>query len=161
MAQWLLIHEAEVGPELLDYNGHLTEWAYFRIFSDALTKLIGDIGVGKEHRRQTGGTMYSLESRGLFFKEARLGAKLAVTARLLDFNDKRMHVLLDLHNGDVLCAAYENVSVYVRQSVDGPPRSAPFPAEAITWFEEQKAISDTVPWPPHAGRGLSISRKPR
>jgi len=159
MAQPLVIHEAEVDQELLDYNGHLTEWAYFRIFSDALTTLIEEIGVGKEHRRQTGGTMYSLESRGLFFKEARLGARLSVTARVLDVNEKRMHVLLDLHNGDLLCASYENISVYVRQSVDGPPRSAPFPATALAWFEQQKAISDATPWPAYAGRGLSLARR--
>jgi acyl-CoA thioesterase FadM len=159
MPERLVVHEAEVEPTLIDYNGHLTEWAYFRIFSDALTKLIEDIGVGKEHRRETGGTMYSLESRGLFFKEVRSGARLTVTARVLDFDDKRTHMLLDLFNGETLCAVYENISLYVRQRPEGPPRAARFPAGTLAWLAEQKAVSDTSPWPPHAGRGMSLARE--
>lgn len=160
MTERATILRVEIGPELIDYNGHLTEWAYYRIFSDALTRLLDEIGVGKEHRSLTGGTMYSLESHGIFLKEVTSVAnRLEVTFRILNFDEKRIHVLLDLMDGETLLAAYENVSLYVRQRADAPPRAARMPDEARAWLQEHKSISDASEWPPYAGRGLSLSRK--
>ncbi|MCG7505379.1 thioesterase family protein [Mesorhizobium retamae] len=159
MPNTAVIHTTEIDPALVDYNGHLTEWAYYRIFSDALTKLFGDIGVGKEHRSRTGGTMYSLESHGIFIKEVRPPATLEVSCRVLDFDPKRTHLVLDLHHGENHLASYENVSLYVRQSPVGVPRASSMPDETIAWLNAQREISDNSKWPPFAGRGLSLRRK--
>lgn len=159
MSERAVIHGVEIGPELIDYNGHLTEWAYYRIFSDALTKLLEQIGVGEEYRRVTGRTMYSLESHGVFIKEATSAGRLEVTFRVLDFDEKRTHILLDLHDGGTHLASYENVSLHVRQSADAPPRAARMPDQTLAWLRERKVISDGSEWPPYAGRGLSLARK--
>lgn len=159
MDEMPVIFETTVNENLIDYNGHMTEYAYARVFSDALTKLLEDIGIGSTYKRRTNCTIYSLESHTAFLREAKLGALLTVTCRVLGFDTKRMHLLLNMYDCGVLMASYENISLHVRQSNDGSPRAASFESGVGEWLAAQQAMCDETPWPDFAGRSMSLRKR--
>lgn len=154
-----VIHEATVEPRWVDYNGHLTEFAYAWIFSDALTALFDRWDIAARYRERTGCTMYSLENHMVFRREAKLGTQLRVGYRLLDWDAKRLHVLLELYDPDgAAIALYEGLSIHVRQKAGEPPRSAPFPDDVQTRMADIHASFAAEPAPRRGASSISIRR---
>ena len=152
------ILELTVTPDMIDYNGHLTEPVYYRIFTDAMTKFLEDIEIGSTHRLQTGRTVYSVEGRILFFREVKEGAALSVTGRILAFDGKRLHTCFEMSHAGARISAYENVSLYVEQKPDSAPSVASFDAATQARLERLRADHDEE-WPAFIGRPTGLSRR--
>lgn len=152
----MVLLETRVAPEWVDYNGHMNDAEYARVFSLAVEALMDGIGLDEKGRTQHGLTIYTLETHLCYRREAHEGQLLAVDITLLDRDAKRLHVFFSMRDdqGELLATSEQMLMGIDRQS----GRSAAFPgpvAEAIAALP--RAEPDA--WPAAAGRRIGIPRR--
>jgi acyl-CoA thioester hydrolase len=154
----LVLADLTVAPEWVDYNGHMNDAAYALAFSRAGDKWMERIGLGAEARRATGYTLYTLQIMLHYFREAKVGAPLRVVAQLLEFDAKRARLWMEMRLGvdGPAIAATEQLYISVRQ--DGEPRAAPWREESRALLEAMTQAHAALPFPPQAGKGISLKR---
>jgi acyl-CoA thioesterase FadM len=86
------LYRAAVLPEWVDYNSHLTEGAYGRLFADATDDALIELGFGPEYREMTGGTFYTVETHNRFLREVAEGALIQIETQVLGVDVKRLHL---------------------------------------------------------------------
>lgn len=145
-----------VAPEWVDYNGHMNDAEYARVFSLAVEALMARIGLAAEGRRRHGYTLYTLETHLCYRREAHEGQALRVEVRLLDRDAKRLQLFFELRDAeDNLLATSEQMLMGMNQQ-SGRPEAFPAPvAEAVADFLPQLKAGD---WPTLAGRRIGIRR---
>jgi len=132
------ILETAVDPDWVDYNGHMGDFAYAIVFSDAVTAYMDHIGIDAIHRQNEMKTLYTLDSRIGYLKECHAGEALAVELHVLDADAKRMHLFMRMVNaaGDV-AALCEQMLIYVSRQA-ASPRAALFPDEIRQQISEDQ-----------------------
>ncbi|HEY1454507.1 MAG TPA: thioesterase family protein [Roseiarcus sp.] len=155
----LPVFEATVVGEWVDYNGHMNDAAYALIFSRAGDALMDRIGLDAAARKRTGQTLFTLQVMLHYFKEAKEGDALAVTCHLLEHDDKRMRVWLDMTtSGGERLAASEQLLISVAQA-EGSARAAPFAFETRAALDALARAQANLPHPSAAGAGIALRRK--
>jgi acyl-CoA thioester hydrolase len=94
-----------------------------------------------------------------YFKEAKEGDALAVTCHLLEHDDKRMRVWLDMTapGGEVLAASEQLlISVALREAGS---RAAPWGHETKAALDALAKAQSGLAHPPAAGAGIALKRK--
>ncbi|MEX1105496.1 MAG: thioesterase family protein [Ilumatobacteraceae bacterium] len=119
----LTLYRAQVEPDWVDYNGHMTEAAYLTAAgwaSDALFRYIGD----DEEYREAGHSFYTVETHIVYLLEMDLHEPLAIDTQLLGVDAKRVHLVHVLRHGvtAAVVATCEQMLVHVETSAG---RSAP------------------------------------
>ncbi|SDN17324.1 thioesterase family protein [Vreelandella arcis] len=151
----MMLLETHVAPEWVDYNGHMNDAEYARVFSLAVDALMVRLGLDDAGRQQHNYTLYTLETHLCYRQEVHEGQALRVSVTLLDHDAKRLHPFFELldQQGHLL-ATSEQMLMGIDQT-NG--RSGPFPApvaEAISTLPQ--AAPDA--WPKQAGRPIGIRR---
>ena len=148
-----------VAAEWLDYNGHMNDAAYAVAFSRSVDALMDRIGLDARARRDSGQSLFTLQMMLHYFREAREGDRLSVACRLLEHDDKRMRVWLDMTgaSGEPF-AASEQLLLSVRLG-DGGARAAPWRPETLAALDALQKAQDGAPHPPQAGQGIVLKRK--
>jgi carnitine 3-dehydrogenase len=110
----LRLVETHVRPEWVDYNGHMTDSRYLQVFGDATDALWRSVGVDDAYRA-SGRALYTVESHVTHNAEAKPLEPLYVLTRVVNVDDKRVHVFNALHRtrDDVLVATGEQMYVHV------------------------------------------------
>ncbi|MCP5001549.1 MAG: thioesterase [Hyphomicrobiales bacterium] len=107
--------EQTVLPDWIDYNGHMRDSYYGLIFSLAVDSLQDEVGFDEAYRKLTGCTIYLLEDHKYYLREVREGARVQVETRILDCDDKRFHLHMQmLHAGETV-AIGEFMELHVQQ----------------------------------------------
>lgn len=155
-----LIHNGSVKSEWIDYNGHMGDYAYGIIFTEASDKLLDLLGMSEQYRQQTGRTAYTLETHITYLKELHEGDAVRIFGQLVDHDEKRIHAILSMANADgELCAFYEVMLMHIQIGKDGKPAAEKFPAGLFdrikTMFEQHKSL----PRPEKARRSIGIRRR--
>lgn len=83
---------ATVLPEWVDYNSHLTEGSYGRLFADATDHALIELGFGPDYRAVIGGSFYTVETHNRFLREVREGTQIQVETQVLGVDVKRLHL---------------------------------------------------------------------
>ena len=118
----LPVLETTVVGDWVDYNGHMNDAAYAIVFSRSVDALMDRVGLDAAARKRTGQTLFTLQMMLHYFKEAKEGDLLAVSCHLLEHDDKRMRVWLDMTApGGERLAASEQLLISVVQA-DGSPQ---------------------------------------
>ena len=119
------VYSARVASEWVDYNGHMNDAAFAIVFSRSVDALMDRIGLDAAARKRTGRSLFTLQMMLHYFKEAREGDALAVSCHLLEHDDKRMRVWLDMTDasGERL-AASEQLLMSVALTRRRPARRA-------------------------------------
>lgn len=86
------LYQAAVLPEWVDYNRHLTEGAYGRLFADATDDALIELGFGPEYRALKGGTFYTAETHNRFLREVQEGELIQIETQVLGVDVKRLHL---------------------------------------------------------------------
>ncbi len=152
----LCLHRAMVQPDWVDYNRHMSEWAYLLAFGDNADAFFRYIGIDDEYRAQ-GHSLYTIETHLHHRREVGEGESLSMTLRVLDLDDKRVHVFHEMFLGDggPLLATAEQMLIHVDTRAG---RSAPMPRalarrlEAIHRAHAELALPETV------GKPMRINR---
>lgn len=140
-------------PDWLDYNGHMNDACYGRVFSDAIDAMMDDIGLDAAYRARTKGTLYTVEDHRWYEQEVRAGAALEVQTLVLDFDAKRLHIWQGLFVAAQRCAACETMLLHISQAGEAP-KAAPLPAGVQAVLGEHQAAYQ-------AAHGAEAPLKPR
>ena len=154
----LPVLSATVVAEWLDYNGHMNDAAYALVFSRAGDALMDRIGLDAAARRQSGQSIYTLQMMLHYFKEAREGDAFSVSCQLLEHDDKRMRLWLEMTSpeGERL-AASEQLLISVAQG-EGKARAAPWRFETKAALEALARAQSGLHHPERAGAGVTLKR---
>jgi acyl-CoA thioester hydrolase len=153
------VYGTEVLSEWVDYNGHMNDAAFAIVFSRSIDALMDRIGLDAAARKTSGRSLVTLKMMLHYFREAKEGDRLAVSCRLLEHDDKRMRVWLDMTDakGERL-AASEQLLLSVALS-EGRPRAAPWGFETLAALEALQKLHASMPQPAEAGAGVALRRK--
>ncbi len=151
----LILWDLEVAPDWVDYNGHMNDAAYALVFSRAGDRWMERIALGPAERDATGYTLYTLQIMLHYLREVKQGAPLRVTAQLLEHDDKRARLWMELRSplDGPAVAATEQLYLSVRQA-----RAASWREETWARLAEMAEAQAGLPLPPQAGRGISLKR---
>ena len=149
---------ATVQEDWIDYNGHMNDAAYARVFSLSVDRLMAAIGLDQDGRARTSLTIYTLTMTIHYLREAHLGEALEVSGRILEHDDKRLRVWFEMRRADgEVSALNEQVLLCVDQSGD-KPRAAPFAPDQIARIRDFHRADAHLPMPKQAGRGISLRK---
>ncbi len=145
-----------VGPEWIDYNGHMNMAYYAVIFDEAADEIYPQIGFGPEYQK-TGFTTYTAEFHICYLRELHLGDEVSVTLQLVDFDEKRFHTYQEIWHSDGWCAATgEALGLHVDQS---GPRVAPMPEQILARLGDLYRKHEHLPRPERVGRSIGIRKR--
>ncbi|WP_028671200.1 thioesterase family protein [Saccharospirillum impatiens] len=151
----MILLETRVDPAWVDYNGHMNDAEYARLFSLAADALMDHIGLDAEGRQRLGHTLYTLETHLCYQREAHQGEALRVGFVLLDQDAKRLHAGFELFNaGGERLATSEQMLMGIDTTTVRP---ATFPADVAQAIDALPRPSPAH-WPDFAGRRVGIRR---
>lgn len=148
----------KVRPEWIDHNGHMNVAYYVLAFDEALTGFIYDIGIDKSYRQTQKKSVFVLEAHVTYLQEVHEGAPLDISIRLLDFDEKRLHLFLQMHHGDKKFLAATSEQMVLSIDMNGP-KATPLPAEAIAKLQKLHADQKSFDWPAQAKANIGIRRR--
>ncbi|MGM0535384.1 MAG: thioesterase family protein [Pseudomonadota bacterium] len=151
----MVILESRVAPEWVDYNGHMNDAEYARVFSLAVEALMDRLGLDEAGRAQHGYTIFTLETHLCYRREAHEDQGLQVTLSLLDRDAKRLHVFFAMHDLDGTLLATSEQMLMGIDSVAGRP--APFPDDVDVAIAGLPHVERSA-WPMLTGRTIGIRR---
>ena len=147
-----------VVADWVDYNGHMNDAAFAIVFSRSVDALMDRIGLDAAARKRTGRSLFTLQMMLHYLKEAKEGDALAVSCHLLEHDDKRMRVWLEMTApGGERLAASEQLLISVAQG-EGSARAAPWSFETKAAVEALVKAQSGLPHPPEAGIGVALKR---
>jgi len=154
----LPVFNATVAAEWIDYNGHMNDAAYALVFSRAGDALMDRIGLDAAARRESGQSIYTLQVMLHYFKEAKEGDAFSVSCHLIEHDDKRMRLWLEMTSsaGERL-AASEQLLISVAQA-EGKARAAPWRFETRAALEALARAQSGLARPERAGAGVTLKR---
>ena len=148
----LLTIATPVQPEWIDYNEHLTEHYYLKLFGDATDVVLTKIGGGMEYAA-AGHSWYTVETHIRHLGQARLGEPIEVRTRVLAADAKRLHVFHEMVSlkQDAVIATAEHMLVHVDANAE---KSAPAPQAMLD--KALALVAEQAPLPPPDGIGRQI-----
>ena len=147
-----------VEPAWIDYNGHMNDAYYALVFSRTGDKLLEAIGLETQGRDRTSRTIYTTTLTIHYHHEVTEGETLAVDARLLEHDAKRLRIWFEMRNAEgTSVATSEQVYLCVDQSGE-KPRAAAFLPDQQAAIAAIAAGTADLPWPKAAGRGIALRR---
>ena len=144
-------HKAEVLPSWIDYNGHMTEFRYLQVMSEASDVLLEDLGLDRDYLDQ-GYSVYTVETHLRHLAEAKLGDVLYVTTQIISADEKRVRLWHScVTAAGVEVATAEQMWLHVDMKAG---RTAPFQAPMANRIEAMARAHAVLPLPEGAGRSI-------
>ena len=84
-------HHAEVLPAWIDYNGHMTEFRYLQVMSDAADCLLTYLGLSQAYV-EAGFSIYTVETHIRHLAEAKLGEKITVATQIISADERKIRL---------------------------------------------------------------------
>ena len=110
----LVTLQTAVSRDWIDYNGHMTEWQYYKVFADAGENFLRAMGFTEEYRLK-GFSFFSVEGHQRNLRECRVGTSLRVFTEMLGFDRHRLHIYqyaIDVER-DIVLATGEHMMIHV------------------------------------------------
>jgi len=145
------LYTVTVKADWVDYNDHLSEWAYLLIFGENADAFFRFIGIDEAYRA-AGFSLYTAETHLRHLREVRLGQNLSLTLQVLGHDAKRLHILHEMFTVDVGCVATaEQMLLHVQM---GPGQVAPFAGPLVERLDQIVAAHKTLAVPDFVGRPI-------
>jgi len=146
-----------VKDEWVDYNGHLNDAEYARIFSLAVEELMIKVGIDEAFREEQVYSIFTLETHLCYLAEANLDEQLTVHLQLLDHDTKRMHVFFIMKNeNDDIVATSEQMLMGMDMDKGRPGE---FPEVIQKNIDDIAEKQNNMPVPKQAGSIIGIRRR--
>ena len=145
----LRLHETAVAAQWVDYNGHLSEWAYLLVFGDNADAFFRYFGVDEEYRA-AGRSLYTAETHLRHLHEARLGERLGLSLQVLGADAKRLHIAHEMTD-----AAHRTIATAEQLLLHVDTRAgkvAPFPERIAARLGRIREAHASLPVPGYIGR---------
>ena len=156
MAEPLRLHVAEVVPEWLDYNGHMTEHRYLQVLGDATDRVLAHLGMDEAYLA-SGRSFYTVETHIRHLGEGRRGERLAVESHLLSADAKRLRLFHTIRRGPggAAIATGEHLLLHVDTKAG---KAVPAQGAMARSVAALAAVHAGLPLPPGAGRHVGEPR---
>lgn len=154
MIEGPFLYQSDVPSDWVDYNGHMNDAAYAKMFSLAVDAFMDDIGLNAEARDKYAYSIYTIETHLCYLREAHEGEKLSVNVQLLDVDEKRLHVIFEMKNSDHTKIATSEQMLMGIDMRKGTPAS--FPPDTATIIEELWENDKSLEAPKQAGRRIGM-----
>jgi len=139
----------------IDYNGHMTEWAYLKVFGDTTDVLLAQIGAGPDYVAG-GHSFYTVESHLRHLGQARLGEAIHATTQVLGADAKRLHIFHTMTGADgAVIATAEHMLLHVDAVADRVAPMLPAVARAVAALVDAHAVLER---PAAAGRAIGLAK---
>ncbi len=153
----LRLYEATVGPQWVDYNGHMSEWCYLLVMGDSSDAFFRYIGIDDDYRA-AGQSLYTVETHIRNLDELAEGDRLALTLRVLGADAKRVHILhevlaLDDDGTERAAATGEQMLLHVDAAAG---RTSPMPATLQARVGALRDAHAALPRPEYVGRPMGL-----
>ena len=153
-----ILHRETVQPDWIDYNGHMNLAYYVLVFDHATDALQDVVGLDAAYRAATGGSVFVVEAHLTYDSEVHLGEEMRVHPRVMDVDNKRLHLFHEMFAGDDDRLAATNELMILHVDLKSR-RAAPFPAPVLAHLERLKMAHAALPSPPQIGRRIIIKKK--
>ncbi len=152
------IHHETVRPDWIDYNGHMNVAYYVLAFDHATDRLLDALGLGRDYAEREGRSIFVVESHIAYRRELQAGDPMAITSRLLGFDDKRIHLFQRMTHADEghLAATMEIMAVHVDMATR---RTAPLPTAAEARLGPMLQRHRSLVDPAEVGRAIAPPRR--
>jgi acyl-CoA thioester hydrolase len=141
----------------VDFNGHMRDAYYLLLISFANDQMMAELGTGPDYLRRTGCTFYNLDTHIRYLKEAHHGDPLRVEMRLLDADDRRVHLHSVIFHDETNAPLAVNETLLLHVDQIGP-QAAAFPDD-VAALVEARAAGDAGPAPSLRAGHVGIRRK--
>ncbi len=154
----LVLHRETVRAEWLDYNDHMNVAYYVLAFDHATDAFMDHIGLGWDHTKASGGSIFILEAHVAYLREVVKDDPLRFATYLIDFDEKRIHYAHAMfHDGkDFHAATNELVLLHVDLATR---RAAPMPAAVRGRLAEIRRAHAEIEPPPGLSRKIGLRRR--
>ena len=142
-------------PGWIDYNGHMNLAFYLVMFDRAVAEIWSVLGLGPDYAAERGMSTFAAENHILYRREVRLGDPVRVTAQLIDFDEKRLHLWMEMRHAHEGWLAATNESMTLHVSID-TRRVTPMPHDVFANVATMKAAHAGLPRPADLGRAVSM-----
>ena len=142
----------------VDYNGHLNQAYYSVLFDRGIDVALLEAGLGPDYITAHNASYMTVETHLCFVRELFKTDTVRVATRVLDVDDKRLHVyceLLHATEGWLSCTS-EWMFLHIDMTAR---RTAPWPPDMRQALEAMKTAAAALPAPERAGRSIGIRRK--
>ncbi|HZK54207.1 MAG TPA: thioesterase family protein [Desulfosporosinus sp.] len=156
MSEHPFLYETRVSSDWVDYNGHMNDAAYAKVFSLAVDEFINYIKLDEEARSKYAYTIFTLETHVCYLKEALKNEKLLTEVQLLDSDAKRLHLFFTMKNGNLEVIATSEQMLMGMDMLKGKP--APFPQCVEASIEKLRKEHKEKTTPKQARRKIGIKR---
>ncbi|WP_029003486.1 thioesterase family protein [Azorhizobium doebereinerae] len=138
-----------------DYNGHLNVAYYSLMFDRAFDEALALLGFGPHALARRNTSFFTVETHTRYLRELATGVPVRVTLRLVDYDDKRLHLFESLHHGTEgwVAATTEQIALHV--DLDSR-RARTMPDDVLERIAAMRAAHATLPPPDGIGRSVGM-----
>ncbi|MEO1593854.1 MAG: thioesterase family protein [Pseudomonadota bacterium] len=152
-----VVYEGTVLPEWIDINNHMNVAYYMLAFDYGIDALWHGFGLSDEYRDDTGSSTFAVEAHIRYLKELVADEGFVVCARILAWDDKRLHQFQYLF--DAATGALSATCEWLHLHVDlGTRRVSPWPERLIEGIAAHPASAVAGDWPEATGRQIKVVR---
>lgn len=150
--------QINVRKDWIDYNGHMNMAFYNVVFDKGVDHLFDGLGIGADYMSQTNGSCFTMEIHVTYAQEVVLDDPLRVTAQLVDADQKRLHLFLQMFHAEkgYLAATMEQMVLHVDLT---ERRAAPMPESVQTNVQMLREAHGKLAIPRQVGSVIGIRRK--
>ncbi len=154
----ILSPEMSIDPTWVDYNGHLNQAYYGVLFDRALDDALMPAGLGPDYIETRKLSFMTVECHTTFVRELFHTAKVQIASRIVDLDEKRMHMFCELSNAGEgwLSATAEFMFLHIDMKTR---RTTPWPADIRARLDAILEATASLPLPERVGRKIGIPRK--
>jgi len=147
-----------VEPGWIDYNGHLNMAYYNVLFDRAVDEAYELIGVGLDYLKRHKHSTFTAEVHVRYLRELKESDPVRVTFQLLGYDQKRLHLFLTMHLGDLPEAVATTEQMQANYDMKAG-RTAPFLPEVMAKIEAIARRQGGLPRPAYVGRVIALPPK--
>ncbi|MCV2881312.1 thioesterase family protein [Actibacterium sp. XHP0104] len=141
-----------VAPDWADFNGHMTEWRYLKMFADSLEVIMELIGCDAAYIA-AGNSFFTAETHVCHTGEVHVGTEITCAVTCLKGSGKVLHVWQEIRAGDRLLATAEQVMIHV----DLATRKGAPPLEPVAGnMARLEALHADLPRDARIGRAIRV-----
>ncbi len=140
----------------IDYNGHLNVAYYGLIFDRAFDEALSLLGMGPQAAGRRGSSFFTVETHTRYVRELSPGAPVRVTLRLVDYDEKKLHLFETLHHGAEgwVAATSEQIALHVDLE---SRRASPIPDDVLERIAVMRGVHAALPAPEDMGRRVGMA----
>jgi acyl-CoA thioester hydrolase len=160
LAKPLTNFEAEVKPEWIDLNGHMTFWAYAKLFNESASAYLSEAGISEQMEATQGSALHTAQCHVKYLRESFARDRVIIEFQMLGYDDKCIHIFQRMRNRDtgVVLAVEESVKSNLADQ-----EASPFSFRERSFhpkIKERLALlmkqHEKAPWPTEVGSAIRL-----